>query len=106
MDEKFDSDHRDAFLEIGNIGAGHAATALSQMLKRRIDISLPRVNIIDLDDFTKSLPFDPQGNIGIVHSKTSGDLIVDLYAFFPDKGINMFLNLLILIILSSILQKQ
>lgn len=31
----------DALREIGNIGAGHAATALSTLLQRRIDMSVP-----------------------------------------------------------------
>lgn len=31
--------------EIGNIGAGNAATALSSMIDRRVDISVPRVEI-------------------------------------------------------------
>ena len=88
------SEHQDAFLEIGNIGAGHAATALSQMLMRRIDISLPRVNVIDITNFKDSFPFDDQSAIAVIHSKTSGDVIVDLYAFIAETGIQRFLNLL------------
>lgn len=33
----------DALREIGNIGSGHAATALSTLLQRRIDMSVPKV---------------------------------------------------------------
>ncbi|MDQ7096218.1 chemotaxis protein CheC [Desulfosporosinus sp. PR] len=33
----------DALREIGNIGSGHAATALSTLLQRRIDMSVPEV---------------------------------------------------------------
>ncbi|EGW36763.1 chemotaxis protein CheC [Desulfosporosinus sp. OT] len=33
----------DALREIGNIGSGHAATALSTLLQRRIEMSVPRV---------------------------------------------------------------
>ncbi len=33
----------DALREIGNIGSGHAATALSNLLQRRIDMSVPEV---------------------------------------------------------------
>ncbi|CFX66313.1 CheC-like protein [Syntrophomonas zehnderi OL-4] len=36
----------DALREIGNVGAGNAATALAQMINSRIDMSVPRVNIL------------------------------------------------------------
>ena len=35
----------DALREVANIGAGHAATALSQMTNRKIMISVPEVNV-------------------------------------------------------------
>jgi chemotaxis protein CheC len=37
--------HLDTLQEMSNIGVGQAATALSQLLRRRIDISIPRVAI-------------------------------------------------------------
>ena len=36
---------RDALREVANIGAGHAATALSQITEQRIMISVPHVNV-------------------------------------------------------------
>lgn len=36
----------DALREIGNVGAGNAATALAQMINAKIDMSVPRVNIL------------------------------------------------------------
>ncbi|MFW9996465.1 MAG: chemotaxis protein CheC [Candidatus Odinarchaeota archaeon] len=87
----------DAFKEIGNIGAGHAATALSQMLNRRIDISVPRLTIIKLQDkldpLYDSLPIKKDANLGIVYTMTSGDLEVDLLTVIPETGIIKFLNL-------------
>ena len=40
----------DALREVANIGAGHAATALSHMTSQRIMISVPQVNIAPLED--------------------------------------------------------
>lgn len=40
----------DALKEISNIGAGNAATALAQMLNAKIDISVPRVNILPFSE--------------------------------------------------------
>ncbi|MFW9998361.1 MAG: chemotaxis protein CheC, partial [Candidatus Odinarchaeota archaeon] len=94
-DDMFQDMYRDAFMEIGNIGAGHSANALSKMLNRRIDISLPRVNIINLNEnIIKNFPFDEKESLGIVVTKTSGDLAFDLYAVFSESGVKKFLNLL------------
>lgn len=38
----------DALCEIGGIGAGHAATALSQLVDRLIELDVPRVEIVDI----------------------------------------------------------
>lgn len=40
----------DALKEVSNIGAGNAATALSQLLNRKIDMTVPNVNVIDFMD--------------------------------------------------------
>jgi chemotaxis protein CheC len=40
----------DALREVANIGAGHAATALSQMTNRTIMITVPEVNVRRLED--------------------------------------------------------
>lgn len=36
----------DALREVGNIGAGNAATALSQMIDRKVDMSVPVVDVL------------------------------------------------------------
>nr|WP_092068284.1 chemotaxis protein CheC [Dendrosporobacter quercicolus]NSL47037.1 chemotaxis protein CheC [Dendrosporobacter quercicolus DSM 1736]SDL73559.1 chemotaxis protein CheC [Dendrosporobacter quercicolus] len=40
----------DALREIGNVGAGNSATALSQIIDRKIDMAVPRVSIMPLGD--------------------------------------------------------
>lgn len=40
----------DALREVGNIGAGNAATALSQLINKKIDMTVPAVNIVPFDD--------------------------------------------------------
>lgn len=40
----------DALKEVANIGAGNAATALSQMLNKKVDMTVPSVNIINFED--------------------------------------------------------
>ncbi len=45
----------DALKEIGNIGAGNAATALSKMLARRVEMSVPVVRILPFAEVPASL---------------------------------------------------
>jgi chemotaxis protein CheC len=45
----------DALREVANMGAGHAATALSQLTKRRIMVSVPRLQIVPLEDVAELL---------------------------------------------------
>jgi chemotaxis protein CheC len=40
----------DVLQEVGNIGAGNAATSLSQLLNAKVDMSVPSVNIVPFDD--------------------------------------------------------
>ncbi|NGQ94030.1 chemotaxis protein CheC [Brevibacillus sp. SYP-B805] len=40
----------DVLREIGNIGAAHAATALSQMIQKAVDMKVPQVKIIAFDE--------------------------------------------------------
>ncbi|KAB2337532.1 chemotaxis protein CheC [Cytobacillus depressus] len=48
--EKISSMHLDVLKEIGNIGAGHAATSLSKLLNKKIDMQVPDVRIVSFDE--------------------------------------------------------
>lgn len=45
--------HLDILREIGNIGAGHAATALSKMLNKAVDMKVPSVNVISFEEISE-----------------------------------------------------
>lgn len=55
----------DVLKEIGNIGAGNAATALSKLINRKIDMTVPAVNVIPFYDVFSKIGED-QIAIGIV----------------------------------------
>ncbi|GCD09036.1 chemotaxis protein CheC [Clostridium tagluense] len=40
----------DVLQEVGNIGAGNAATSLSELLNEKVDMAVPSVNIVPFDD--------------------------------------------------------
>ena len=46
---------RDALQEVGNIGAGNAANALAQMINKRVDINIPSVEMVELDDYATKI---------------------------------------------------
>jgi chemotaxis protein CheC len=61
----------DAIQELGNIGAAHAATTLSQMLGSTIEMSVPAIRVVDLSQLGKYMgeesaamvAFELQGDI-------------------------------------------
>ncbi len=48
--EQMTETYVDVLKEIGNIGAGNAMTALSQMLQCKVDMKVPQVKLLDLKD--------------------------------------------------------
>lgn len=52
---KFGDFQFDVLREVGNIGAGHAATALSKLIQKEIDMKVPQVKIISFDEIADSV---------------------------------------------------
>jgi len=77
----------DALKELGNIGAGHAATSLSQLLNRTIEISVPRVNVVEIPNVLKALNRKPDEIITSVVTKLNEiDKVVGfLFFIFPNN---------------------
>jgi chemotaxis protein CheC len=44
--------HLDILKEIGNIGAGNAATALSRLIQKKVDMKVPSVQVVSLNEIT------------------------------------------------------
>ena len=63
----------DALREVANIGAGHAATALSQMTGQTIMISVPQLTIAPLEDVPNQIEA-PEEPVAAVLMKMLGDL--------------------------------
>lgn len=62
----------DALKEVGTIGAGHAANALSQMVGKKIMISVPEVKTIPLKK-TIELAGPPENLVAAIYMKLMGD---------------------------------
>ncbi len=74
---------RDALREVANIGAGHAATALSQLTNRRIMISVPEVNITRLEEVPEILGKADEV-VAAVLMHMMGDLTGRTLVLFPE----------------------
>lgn len=74
----------DALREVANIGAGHAATALSQMTNRRIMISVPQIKISPLEEVPELLG-TPQEVVAAVLMHMLGDLTGRTLLLFPER---------------------
>lgn len=55
----------DVLKEIGNIGAGNATTALSQMLNTRVDMAVPRVRLMEFKEVGTTMGGEDQLVAGI-----------------------------------------
>jgi chemotaxis protein CheY-P-specific phosphatase CheC len=55
----------DLLREVANIGAGHAATALSTMVGSTIMISVPRVNVLDAGEVPPVVSSDEEPVAGV-----------------------------------------
>ena len=71
--EEFNELHLDILREIGNIGAGNAATALSQLLDRRITLAPPMVRLIPLHEISNALGGPENMVVGIL-CELSGEI--------------------------------
>jgi chemotaxis protein CheC len=65
--------HLDALRETANIGAGHAATALSELSGRRVMVDVPEVAIRPVDQVPEMLG-DPAQPVAAVVVRVAGDL--------------------------------
>ncbi len=81
----------DALREIGNIGSGNAASSLSDMLGKPVDISVPNVRFLDFNEGVKSLGGPEQPLVGLLLS-LSGDVTGMIMFLLHKEFAHMVLN--------------
>jgi len=76
----------DALKEIGNIGAGNAATALSQLINKKVDMSVPQVDILLFNDMLTRIGNEEETVIAVL-LKVFGDAPGNiLFVMKPDSA--------------------
>ena len=92
--EELNSLQIDVLKEIGNIGAGNAATALSKMISKRIDMDVPKVNILEFKNVAE-LVGGPEVEVVGIYFKVSGDITGSIMVLIDKKSAKVLTNLLL-----------
>lgn len=85
--------HLDVLKEIGNIGAAHAATSLSQLLERKIDMRVPGVKLVSFDEIFELAGGADETVVGI-YLRIEGDITGSMFFMLSVKSANRFVRIL------------
>lgn len=75
---------KDALQELANIGAGHASTALSQMINKDVKMGIPKVEVISLNDVSQHI--ESEKVVVGVFLKISDEIPSYVVLFIPRKS--------------------
>ncbi len=84
----------DALKEVANIGAGHAATALSQLTGRRIMIDVPSVEVCQIEDAPAAIS-ESDDVVAAILMHVLGDLTGRSLLLFPREGALLLVDMLL-----------
>ena len=85
----------DVLREIGNIGAGNATTALSQMLNQKMDMSVPKVALVPFNEISDVMGSEDQTVVGIMLG-FEGDVEGMMMFLFDTKSAHHLVNTLMM----------
>ena len=87
--DEMSQEYFDILREIGNIGAGNATTALAQMLQCKVDMSVPKVGLLEFKEVGAAMGGEEQIMAGI-YLGVEGDITGSIM-FLPEKNSARFL---------------
>ena len=91
---------RDALKEVGNIGAGHAATALSQLLNTTVKLAEPTIDVLKYRDLTTRIGVDR--SVAALHMYIRGEAPGQMVVLFDRDQAAEFVNVFIKRIIGDI----
>ena len=92
---------RDALKEVGNIGAGHAATALSQLLNATVRLSEPTIDVLKFRDLSNRIGTGDRA-IAALHMYIRGEAPGQMVVIFDREQALEFVNVFIKRIIGDI----
>lgn len=93
MFEKLDDRTIDILTEVCNVGAGHAATALSQMIGKKVLLEVPRVQLEDI----RNVPDMAGGSSSLVAGlifRILGEANGTIFMVFPEESARTIISLM------------
>jgi len=91
---------RDALKEVGNIGAGHAATALSQLLNTTVKLAEPTIDVLKFRDLSTRIGVDR--SVAALHMYIRGEAPGQMVVLFDREQAAEFVNVFIKRIIGDI----
>ncbi len=91
--EELDSQQIDVLKEIGNIGAGNAATALAKMIDRKIDMNVPKVEILEFREVAELLG-GPEIPVCGIYFRVDGDISGSIMFLLTLKSSMTLINMI------------
>ncbi len=92
--KQLSEDELDFLRELSNIGVGHAATALSQLIGRQVGMRVPKITIVDLSSVPE-LMGGSEKIVSGVYLQVLGDARGGILLIFPDESSRTLLKLLL-----------
>jgi len=89
--KKISTLHLDILKEIGNIGAGNAATALSTLLNKKIDMNVPSVRVISFNEMME-LVGGPDNVVACVFLRIEGEAPSSMYFILSLEQAERFIH--------------
>lgn len=92
--EKLNDVQHDVLKEIGNIGAGNAMTALASMINQKVDMKVPKVNLIGFSDLVAAVGNEEELMVSIMLS-LEGDIDGMVLFMLDMESARILINLLL-----------
>ncbi|GHV53686.1 chemotaxis protein CheC [Synergistales bacterium] len=86
--------HLDTIREIGNIGAGNAATSLSKMLGCAVDIDIPKAELISIYELTEYYD-DPDASYTAVFASSDNDEPFHFMLLIKESAVHKLVGMVI-----------
>ena len=74
----------DVLKELGNIGAGNATTALAQLLNTKVDMKVPKVDLLEFSEVGEAMGGEEQLMAGI-YQLVEGDITGSIMFLLEEK---------------------
>ncbi|MGM5484691.1 MAG: chemotaxis protein CheC [Nanobdellota archaeon] len=84
----------DAIKEVGNVGIGNAATALSQLLDKKIEIKVPETKFVPISEFSKFIG-GPEKVVMSLYLNIFGDIKGECILLFPQESAKQLVDLMV-----------